>query len=758
MIRDTETERFLNKRLLHADIVCVGGGMAGVCCAITSARAGAKVVLIQDRPVLGGNASSEVRLWILGATSHMGNNNRWAREGGVIDEILVENLYRNREGNAVILDSILLEKVTNEPNITLLLNTAVCKVDKVEKDTIRSVTAFCSQNSTLYTAQAPVFVDASGDGIVGYLAGAAFRMGAEVKEEFDEGFVPDEDYGELLGHSLYFYTKDTHKPVRYTAPAFAQKDVESIYQWRRFNAGDQGCNFWWIEYGGRLDTVHDTEKIKWELWRVVYGIWDHIKNSGKFPEADTLSLEWVGMIPGKRESRRFEGDYMLTQQDVIEQRTHDDAVSFGGWAVDLHPADGVHSHLFPCTQWHSKGVYQIPYRAYYSRNVRNLFLAGRIISASHVAFGSSRVMATCAHGGQAVGVAATLCVHEGITPRDLCASERMERLQRDLLRGGQYIPGHLLEDPEDLVQLAKTSASSALSLSSLSADGPSLSLSEASWGMLLPAKAGKIPVMQFTVSAQEDTILKIQLRASSKRGNFTPDLIWEEKRLNICAGEEMPCNVVFDKEIPDDRYIFVCLMENDVISVRCSEQRISGVLAVTNQFLRAVAKSSVQDPPEGIGVERFEFWRPMRRPNGHNLAVSFSEPLHIYSPEIVCNGMVRPVNAPNVWVADFNDASPFLSLKWAEPQTISRVELTFDSDLDHPLESVLMGHPEDIAPFLVTRYRLLDAAGKVLHVCDENHQTRNTVLLDSPVRTDKLVLEILETAGAPAAVFEVRCY
>ena len=128
-----------------------------------------------------------------------------------------------------------------------------------------------------------------------------------------------------------------------------------------------------------------------------------------------MTLEWVGMIPGKRESRRFEGDYLLIQQDIVEQRCHADAVSFGGWAIDLHPVDGVFSDKPGCVQWHSKGVYQIPYRCLYSRNIANLFLAGRIVSASHVAFGSTRVMATCAHGGQAVGMAAALCASAALT-------------------------------------------------------------------------------------------------------------------------------------------------------------------------------------------------------------------------------------------------------------------------------------------------------------------------------------------------------
>ena len=241
------------------------------------------------------------------------------------------------------------------------------------------------------------------------MSGAAFRMGAESTGEFGEKLAPSHEYGELLGHSLYFYSKDTGRPVKFVPPSFALDDITQIPRYRSFNSREYGCRLWWIEYGGRLDTVHDTEKIKWELWKIVYGVWNYIKNSGEFPEAETLTLEWVGHIPGKRESRRFEGDYMLHQQDLIEQRLHPDAVSFGGWALDLHPADGIYSEKPGCNQWHSRGVYQIPYRCFYSRNIKNLFLAGRIFSASHVAFSSTRVQATLSsrsaggrHGGGAV--------------------------------------------------------------------------------------------------------------------------------------------------------------------------------------------------------------------------------------------------------------------------------------------------------------------------------------------------------------------
>jgi uncharacterized protein YlzI (FlbEa/FlbD family) len=465
-------KRKLKTESILSDLLIIGGGMAGTCSAVLAARNGLKVTLVQDRPVLGGNGSSEIRLWILGATSHMGNNNRWAREGGIIDEILVENLYRNPEGNPLILDTILIEKVTQEPNITLLLNTAMYDLVKKSKDEIDHILAFCSQNGTQYLLKSPLFVDASGDGIMAFLAGGAFRIGAESADEFDEKFAPDHQYGELLGHSLYFNSKETGRPVRFVPPSFANREISKLPRFKSFNLKDHGCRLWWVEYGGRKDTIHESETIKWELWRVIYGIWDHLKNSGNFPDLHTHTLEWVGTIPGKRESRRFEGDYILTQKDLIEQREHPDAVSFGGWALDLHPADGVYGDKPGCTQWHTKGVYQIPYRTMYSKNIKNLFLAGRIISASHVAFGSSRVMATCGHNAQAVAMAAVLCKKHNLMPADLNQPHWMKMLQQSLILEGQYLPKHALNHSSELVGKASIKPSSVFQLKELPQNGP----------------------------------------------------------------------------------------------------------------------------------------------------------------------------------------------------------------------------------------------------------------------------------------------
>lgn len=735
---------------LDADLVIVGGGLAGTCAAITAARSGITVVLVQDRPVLGGNASSEVRLWGLGATSHMNNNNRWAREGGVIDEILVENMYRNREGNTLIFDTILLEKVIEESNITLLLNTSAYDVTKSDADTIESVTAFCSQNSTIYELCAPLFCDASGDGIVAFQAGAAFRMGAESHEEFGEKFAPTEEYGYLLGHSIYFYTKDVGTPVKFVPPSYAIDDIEQIPRYRSFNTATDGCRLWWIEYGGRLDTVHETETIKWQLWKVVYGVWNYIKNSGKFPDAENLTLEWVGQIPGKRESRRFEGDYMMIQQDIIEQRHHYDAISFGGWSIDLHPADGVFSERPGCDQWHAKGVYQVPYRTQYSKNIKNLFIVGRIMSASHVAFGSTRVMLTLASAAQSVGVAAAHCIERKLLPRDIANEDNIKLLQRDLQRMGQYIPQFKLEDGDNLVMQAKVGASSKFCLESLPDGAPVYKL-ETSYAQMIPMQVGKMPQISLIVDVAKSTQLEVQLRISSKVFNQSPDVTLSTQIFDLETGDNQTITIDFGVSIDEARYVFVCVMDNPDVALHLSNQRVTGLLAVEQRRL--------QEPPSDIGVEIFEFWSPPRRPNGQNMAMTFNPPINGFYPLNVVNGTARPVSSVNAWVADVNDETPSLDIKWNTPQPINSLTLMFDTDWDHAMETSLLGHPEDVMPFTVSHYRIKDANGDMIAEVKDNHQTVNQLTFDKTVETDQLQIEVVSSHGdIPASIFSVQAY
>ncbi|CAF3570240.1 unnamed protein product [Fusarium graminearum] len=736
------SSRDFQVRNLDADLCVCGGGFAGTIAAIAAARNGVKVILIQDRPVLGGNASSEVRLWILGATSHMFNNNRYAREGGLVDEILLENLYRNPEGNPLILDTILLEKVRLEPNIQLFLNTALVGCEK-DGDRISSVSTFNSQSSLKFNIRAEQFIDCTGDGTLSFLAGAPFRIGAEKRDEFGELFAPSSEYGHLLGHSIYFYTKDVGKPVKFVAPSYALKDVETeIPRFKSFSTKEMGCNLWWIEYGGRLDTIHDTEEIKWELWKVVYGVWDYFKNSGRFPEAETLTLEWVV------------GPKMMVQQDIVEQRFHSDAVSFGGWSLDLHPADGVFSEVDGCTQWHSKGVYQIPFSSMVCSEIPNLMYGGRIISASHVAFASTRVMATCGANANALGIAASLCKKNTIDPVQLLQKAEMKNFQLELMRFGQFIPGYKLDDEKDLIRSAtKIEDSSTFELSQLPADGPPKVLVR-SLAQMLPISQGPVPKFSITAMSVESTELTVQLRGSEKPYNYTPEVILAEKRFSLDPGEN---HLVIDFEIenPQTQYVFLAFMQNESVALCTSKTRVSALMTVEHEC--------TQSPPSDVGVDEFERWTPVRRPMGHNLALTLEPPLQAWGVQNVCNGVTRPTKRTNCWVPGSGPDRKLLKVFWSNPVEVSKVVVCFDTDYDHALESVLRGHPERTIPFCVKKWRLLDLSEgeKELYVEDENHMSRREVVLDSRRKLTNLGVEILELNGGESVlggIFEVRVY
>lgn len=758
--RSFELKRENKQVNLKADLVVVGGGLAGVCISIVAAREGVDVILVQDRPVLGGNASSEVRLWALGATSSMGNNNRWAREGGLINEILLENLKRNQEGNPLVFDTILLEKVYEEKNIRLLLNTAVYETFKSDEKTISSIKAFCSQNGTTYKINATYFCDSSGDGIMAFQSGASFRMGAEPSHEFDEGFAPNvEDYGNLLGHSLYFYTKDVGKPVNFIAPSFAIKNAGELPRFRNYKINEHGCNLWWVEYGGRLDTIHQSEEIKFELWKVVYGIWDYVKNSGEYPESKNLTLEWVGTIPGKRESRRFEGDYMLVQKDIVEQKDYFDRVAFGGWALDLHPADGIYGKLNSCTQWHSKGVYSIPFRCYYSKDINNLFLAGRIISASHVAFGSSRVMLTCSHGGQAVGKAVALCLKNKWLPRTLAEKDKINMLQLALNRDGQSIPRLDIKDDNDLVQRAELEASSELKIDQFrpSREWRKLTYNTA---VLIPIAAHIKYRFSFKVKSTQNTELILVLKRSSKPYHFTPDIDIESKVYVLKQGLQ-EINYTLSEDLPENSYIYLCILKNDKVEIPFSTEHFIGLLTLYQKETPVVSNYGKQNPPKGIGIESFDFWTPDKKSGGKNLAIQMDPPIQNFPILNIKNNYLRPTadGFSNVWQAQLADVQPKLRITWPTKQKITVIKLFFDCDYDNALPCVLVSHPYSEIPSLVGEYKIYDANNNLIHKTINNYQAINEIEFKNPIHTDKLTITFTKKdKNYPIAVYKVAIY
>lgn len=410
------------------DLVVVGAGIAGMSAAVSAARSGCKVALINDRPVVGGNNSSEVRV-------HLGGNleiGKYKELGGLQKEFGPE-----RGGNAqpsdVYEDAKKMEWLLAEKNVDLFVNYRAVGVEK-EKDRITAVIVRHIETGRELSFAAPLFCDCTGDGTVGYLAGADFRMGREGREEFGESRAPEQPDELTMGASVQWYSTQTDAPV-----AFPEFDYGVTFDEGACEKSVMGE--WTWETGMNKHQIDDLEQIRDYGMLVIYANWSFLKNRLKDNAPfRNRKLEWVAYIAGKRESRRLLGDYILKEDDLTKHVFHEDASFTTSWSIDLHSPDPQNSKHFPGREF--KAVtehtliypYEVPYRCLYSRNVRNLFMAGRNISVTHVALGSVRVMRTTGMMGEVVGMAAALCTKHDVCPRDIYL-HHLPQLKQMMRRG-----------------------------------------------------------------------------------------------------------------------------------------------------------------------------------------------------------------------------------------------------------------------------------------------------------------------------------
>jgi len=467
------------------DLIVVGGGMSGLCAAIAAAKHGSHVALIHARPVLGGNASSEIRIHISGADQSLKQPDY--AEGGMLYEMMLENKKANPNFCYSIWDMVLFDAVKKQKNLEVYFNTVMYDAE-AENDTITAI--YCVQETTemRFKLTAPLFVDATGNGTLGYYVGAEFRQGSESRHETNEPHAPEEANNERMGNTILLRAVDMGRPVPFTPPAFAKPLTEEMLkkrihcakmrdhidvsespdpeEYKRTSMTSSACNdygYWWLELmGDGEDIIPDYEKIRDDLMGYCYGLWDHIKNGKEGlhdHESENFALTWVGALPGMRESRRLMGDYMLSECDVLDHRIFDDAVCYGGWCVDLHAPHGLLDFdRLPSDCNFYRGVYTIPYRSYYSKNIKNLFMAGRDISTTKLGLASTRIIGCCAIGGEAVGIAAALCKKYGCNPRELMP--HIKELQQLILKDDGYLPGYVNEDPADHALRASFTATS----------------------------------------------------------------------------------------------------------------------------------------------------------------------------------------------------------------------------------------------------------------------------------------------------------
>ncbi|HOF40273.1 MAG TPA: FAD-dependent oxidoreductase [Candidatus Hydrogenedentes bacterium] len=402
------------------DFVVVGGGIAGTCAAVSAARLGLSVALVQDRPVLGGNNSSEVRVHLQGKT----NLPPYPALGNLVRE-LDSGMSGNARPAANYNDGKKLAVATAEPNLALFLNMHAYRTE-MAGDSIAAVLAKDTHTGEEWRFPARWFADCTGDGSIGFLAGADYRMGRESRAETGEALAPEQPDAMTMGSSVMWYSKETDAPAPFPECPWAELFTEETAQ--KVTAGE-----WDWETGLNRNQVTEIEQIRDHALRVIYGNWAFLKNHSADKEAyANRQLDWVAYMAGKRESRRLLGDVVLQQQHIEFRREFEDACVTTTWSIDLHYPEPTNTQQFPGREFrtiaeHKTIVpYAIPYRCLYSRNIDNLFMAGRDISVTHVALGTIRVMRTGGMMGEVVGMAASLCRKHDTTPRGVYARHLRE--------------------------------------------------------------------------------------------------------------------------------------------------------------------------------------------------------------------------------------------------------------------------------------------------------------------------------------------
>lgn len=781
------------------DVVVVGGGLAGSAAAVAAARHGFEVVLIQDRPVLGGNASSEIDV------PPGGDNSREPLDPG--ETGIIEEFYPKADRGFEYDWSSGIEAVVRaEPNIGLRLDTRAINVLMKDPDTIEAVVAVDTRTGKRVMFPGKIFIDCTGDGWVGFWAGAVFRKGREARAEFGESLAPEAADSRTMGNTLMVAHFDDLETGPFLSPEWAHNRWKSPEDFENagthfaldrelypagmadrfanrftYGAGIHGQQFarpaerastggsrflpkygdhykqyekgsgyrprdknggffqWYVELGGMMDTIHDAEAIRDELFRVNLGLWNYVKNYDPAFKEENMGrrLIWINHIAGKRESRRLVGDYILTQWDYENETVHGDNVAYGGWGIDVHHPNGY---------WKSGPMYysayrdrkvSIPFRALYSKNVDNLMMAGRNISVSHVALGGVRVMRTTCLMGQAAGTAAAVCLERNAPPRDV-GRDWIGEVQQRLLRDGAYVMGQTNQDPDDLALKATASASSVKRIPdpnlSFAASGTPLThdLNMQRAVMFKPGRE-RIETLALRLRSKNGspTKLTVTLRPAEAFGDFSSNENLARAEAVVPPNGQSWVRFGLNADVDPDRYYYAFLPPAEGLQWDLFPQRKDDACRAYGGpgWTRRDECYAYSLDPEGVAFE--------------------PAPDVALEPGNVIDGFNRAVNGvPHSWGPDPAEELPqWIELAWDLPQTFDTVYVTF--------QTLAHASPE---------YRLeIETDGEWKEAARvENAKRREKVSLGGAVTAQRLrlVLESRpENASADGAqICEIRVY
>ena len=722
------------------DVIVVGAGTAGCGAAVAAARNGARTALVHDRPVLGGNASDELGVPTCGASVSHPN----ARESGLNEEV---NLWRGKL-NSGRYSAAFAKQMEGEKNLTLFNNRRVLGVEMRDPRTIDAVLATDTLTHRDSRFRARLFIDCTGDGWVGYYAGAQYRFGRESRDEFGESAAPEKAdritmSGCIMGnYALGYRAVDTGQPQAYTPPPWATR-LPPPEAFHRFPKGFTGGQ-WWLEHPGDIDDLEDPEHARDELIRISFAYWGWIKNHWEHKaRARTYALSYVPYMDARRETRRLVGDYILKQQDAEQGVMFPDRISYGGWSLDVHNPRGIHSGKEGPYDFDGRvPIYSIPYRTLYSTNIVNLLFAGRCMSVTHIALGTVRVEATLSTAGQAAGTAAALAIRHRATPREV-GQRYIGELQQQLLKDDQYIPELKNEDPADLARRAAVTASSTQRFSEFTRkqvrtdDEHELNMPRAvMFPRGLTERLGTVQLC--LISTREEPVdLTLHVRGADAAGDFA-------------AAKDL---AAVTAKVPAKRRAYVAFK----VDCPVTQPYLWLWLPRTPGVSWALVASSMSEGCRAYGGGDTRPWTVVK---GQQYAF-FTEPELRFAtdhrPENVIDGVSRIVGKEShLWSSDPQQPLPqWLELDFGKPVTFNAVRLTFDTDLNpkFPVRPVV--------PQCVKDYRLavLENGKWVDVVTERDNFLRHRVHRFEARTASKLRLLVDATNGDPSArVFEIRVY
>jgi hypothetical protein len=665
-------------------VIVAGAGIAGCCAAIASARGKARTLLIDERDLPGGNGLLGVPI------NGAGDFNPDSRESGIVDEITRVQVIDN-----LSLSAALDKLIKAEPYLTYLPEKVILS-SQTEKQMIHQITATDANTDIRYTYNADIFCDCTGDAHLGVISGAEYRCGRESKEEFDEYFAPEKPdnllmSGVLFREAFLYNAKDTGSPVSFTPPSWAYSFPDYNRAVCCVGAYDFNQGTWWHEHHGNVNEYTDPEKGRDELFRIVLGFWDYVKNYWSFRQKSTnYTLDRIAVTLAKRESNRLIGEYILTQKDVEEGAHFEDSVSMGGWPIDLHNKEGIFAKSGPYESSKTVMPYEIPYRCLYSKNIKNLLMAGRNVSVTHVALGTVRVQGTLGSLGQAAGIAAALCAQNSDLP-SVYSQIKLPTLLHACFCADLYFPGLVWQDFRDIVPQA--TSLSATSTSSYREFLPK----HMKTATFVPSEETRIAVFPLGLYQRIDTLaipvssktpcseypVSITVEASDD-SDFTSCRLVTKTIKTAVFGEDMifsPAgNTWYGNEY--GKRISVSLPINQPIPEKYVRLTVQGAahlyfLLQKPDELQQMNGSVIREGSV-LNDDPFAFTlsNPILLPGDH-----ITTSLH--HVENIRNGVNRIVGSKmNLWMSDPTLSLPqSVEIQFSMQQTIDTVELIFDTDL-----------------------------------------------------------------------------